>query len=126
MTRQSATPVPFMMAYTNPNADVDVSAQMRDAGLIEPGLTWLWHLQLKEGVRWESVQVMDVGANFGWYTLLSAAMGCEVVAWEPVPYFAAFLKYGLLRNNLVNRVHVSAGSTLCFWWAIATSRTLLE
>ncbi len=25
--------------------------------------------------------VVDVGANFGYYTLLAASMGCRVVAW---------------------------------------------
>ena len=44
------------------------------------------------------------GANFGWFTLLSAAAGCHVLAWEPVPYFAAFLKYGLLRSGLTQQV----------------------
>lgn len=44
--------------------------------------------------------------QFGYYTLLAASMGCRVVAWEPVPFFAAYLKYGLLRNNLTHRVEV--------------------
>jgi len=34
-------------------------------------------------------------------------MGCRVVAWEPVPYFAAYFKYGLLRNNATHAVQVS-------------------
>lgn len=35
-------------------------------------------------------------------------MGCRVVAWEPVPFFAAYFKYGLLRNNLTHLVEVRA------------------
>ena len=35
--------------------------------------------------------------QFGYYSLLAASMGCRVVAWEPVPYFAAYFKYALLR-----------------------------
>lgn len=34
------------------------------------------------------------------------SMWCRVIAWEPVPLFAAFLQYGLLRNNLTDRVQV--------------------
>lgn len=30
----------------------------------------------------------------------------RVIAWEPVPYFASFLRYGLLRNNFTDRVQV--------------------
>lgn len=44
--------------------------------------------------------------QFGYYSLLAASMGCRVVAWEPVPFFAAFFKYGLLRNNLTHLVQV--------------------
>lgn len=42
----------------------------------------------------------------GYYSLLAASMGCRVVAWEPVPFFAAYLKFGLLRNNLTHLVEV--------------------
>ena len=31
--------------------------------------------------------VVDVGGNFGWYTLFSLALGCEVIVFEPVPLF---------------------------------------
>lgn len=50
--------------------------------------------------------VVDVGANFGWYSLLAASMGCRVVAWEPVPHFAAFFKFSLLLNNMTRAVQV--------------------
>ena len=46
--------------------------------------------------------------QFGYYSLLAASMGCRVVAWEPVPFFAAYFKYGLLRNNLTHLVEVRA------------------
>jgi hypothetical protein len=36
----------------------------------------------------------------------------RVIAWEPVPYFAAFFKYALLRNNLTHLVEVSTCSTI--------------
>jgi hypothetical protein len=31
-------------------------------------------------------------------------VGCRVIAWEPVPHFAAFFKYGMLRNNLTGAI----------------------
>ena len=105
--RSTATPVPFWMPYTDPSLDVDVSGQMAEQGLIEPGLTWVWHKLLKKGcgaINGERGLVLDIGANFGYYTFMSAAMGCRVVAWEPVPKFSAFLRYGLLRNLFVNSV----------------------
>ena len=45
--------------------------------------------------------------QFGYYSLMAASMGCRVIAWEPVPYFAAFFKYALLRNNLTHAVQAS-------------------
>lgn len=52
--------------------------------------------------------------QFGYYTVLSAAMGCRVVAWEPVPLFSAFLRYALLRNGLTHAVQVRLpGCSLC-------------
>lgn len=44
--------------------------------------------------------------QFGYYSLLAASMGCRVVAWEPVPHFAAYFKYALLRNNMTRAVEV--------------------
>lgn len=107
--RSTATPVPFWMPYTDPSLDVDVSGQMAEVGLIEPGLTWVWHKLLKKGcggLHGARGLVLDIGANFGYYSLMSAAMGCRVVAWEPVPKFSAFLRYGLLRNLFVNSVEL--------------------
>ena len=37
----------------------------------------------------------------------------RVIAWEPVPYFAAYLRYGVLRNNLTDRVEVRLAWLLC-------------
>ena len=37
-------------------------------------------------------------------------MGCRSIAWEPVPYFAAYLKYALLRNNMTHTVQVGGAA----------------
>lgn len=50
----------------------------------------------------------DVGANFGWFSVFAATLGCRVVAWEPVPRFRAFLEYSLARNGVTDRVEVRA------------------
>lgn len=33
-------------------------------------------------------------------------MGCNVVAWEPVPNYAAFFKYALIRNHFLSKVQL--------------------
>jgi FkbM family methyltransferase len=50
--------------------------------------------------------VLDVGANFGYYSLMAASMGCNVVAWEPVPNYASFFKYALIRNHFLSKVQL--------------------
>ena len=57
--------------------------------------------------------VLDVGANFGYYSLFAAALGCRVVAWEPVPRFRGFFEAALLLNpGLARRVEVR-GAAAC-------------
>jgi FkbM family methyltransferase len=60
----------------------------------------------------ESV-VYDVGANVGYYTLISAARAAHVYAFEPVPMIADLLERHLalnhVRNCIVSREAVGAG-----------------
>jgi FkbM family methyltransferase len=37
---------------------------------------------------------------------MAASMGCNVVAWEPVPNYAAFFKYALIRNHFLSKVQL--------------------
>jgi hypothetical protein len=112
LTRRTAHPTGFFAAFTSPALDIDASSQLGGAGaLLEPGFTWVWHHALSEGCPQpggggEAPLVLDVGANFGYYSLLAAALGCRVLAWEPVPHFAAFFKYALLRNNFTRAVEL--------------------
>lgn len=78
---KNTTSVPsFQMAYTDYVKDVDVSAQMEHNGVVEIGLTQMWFLALKDhciqpdGKR---ALVLDVGANFGWYSIYAAKLGCR-------------------------------------------------
>ena len=78
---KETTSVPsFQMAYTDYQKDVDVSAQMEHSGVVEVGLTQMWYLALKDhciqpdGTR---ALVLDVGGNFGWYSIYAAKLGCR-------------------------------------------------
>ena len=39
-----------------------------------------------------------MGGNFGWYTLYSLALGCEVSVFEPVPAYQEVLNLGVSLN----------------------------
>lgn len=70
----------FQMAYTDWVKDVDVSAQMEYGGMVEVGLTQMWYLALKDHCVQPDGQralVLDVGANFGWYSIYAAKLGCR-------------------------------------------------
>ncbi len=82
-------------------------------GLLVPAVwrahqVWYWQLKGRclrpDGSR---ALVVDVGANFGWYSLFAAAMGCRVVAWEPVPHFRDFFRYGIALNNFSHLIQAS-------------------
>ena len=78
---KNTTSVPsFLMAYTDPTKDVDVSGQMEYGGVVEVGLTMMWYKALKD----KCIQrgkgrglVLDVGGNFGWYSIYAASLGCR-------------------------------------------------
>ncbi|KXZ44774.1 hypothetical protein GPECTOR_62g889 [Gonium pectorale] len=117
--RLAMEPYP-VMAYTDPKADLDVSDQVERVGCMEIGIVQIFKEVLgarcapyKRGASgaaaagggYSSVSrsaplVVDVGANFGYFTLLAASMGCRVIAVEPVPRFLAFLHWSLAANGL--------------------------
>jgi len=101
---QYLTP-PFIMLYTDPTADVDVSHSMHEHRVVEPLYQAYWS-RLTEACCAKGGLVLDGGANFGYYALLAAKHGCRVVAWEPVPAFRAFLRAAAALNNLSHMLHV--------------------
>eukprot|EP00884_Botryococcus_braunii_P021699 jgi/Botrbrau1/8212/Bobra.0392s0010.2 len=109
-TRRSTTQPSFLMPYTNWKHDVDVSEQMEHTGAVEQGLTQVWYTQLKDLCKSTPGKppglVVDVGGNFGWYSLFSAAAGCRVVSWEPVPHFRLFFMYGVMLNHFDGKVQI--------------------
>ena len=69
----------------------------------------VWYYRLKRAcIRADGSRglVVDVGGNFGWYSLFAAAMGCRVIAWEPVPHFRDFFKYGVAVNGFGHLIQV--------------------
>ena len=49
--------------------------------------------------------MLDVGANFGWYTLFSLALGCRTVSFEPVPMWRDVLRLGIALNGYGARLY---------------------
>lgn len=78
---KNTTSVPsFQMAYTDYAKDVDVSAQVEYNGVVEIGLTQMVFLALKDHCiqpNGKRALVLDVGANFGWYSIYAAMLGCR-------------------------------------------------
>lgn len=99
------TQPPFIMAYTDPAKDFGVSRGMHTGRAIEPDFNLYWH-RLADSCCAAGGLVVDVGSNFGYYALLTAMLGCRVVAWEPVAAFRAFLEIGAQLNNVSHKIHV--------------------
>ena len=96
----------FLMPFTDPSHDIDVSRSMASSlRAVEPLYNLYWH-RLCADCCAKGGLMLDVGANFGYYSLLAARMGCRVVAWEPVPVFRAFVETAAALNNLTHRIHL--------------------
>ncbi|KAI8471235.1 MAG: hypothetical protein J3K34DRAFT_458460 [Monoraphidium minutum] len=105
--RKSSLVPRFWFAYTNPQHDVDVSGHMAGGGVVELGISHIfYHILHKPCTVEGSGLLVDVGGNFGWFSVFAATLGCNVVAFEPVPQFRAFFEYNLARNNLEDRVQI--------------------
>eukprot|EP01063_Lacrimia_lanifica_P041948 TRINITY_DN9906_c0_g1_i1.p1 TRINITY_DN9906_c0_g1~~TRINITY_DN9906_c0_g1_i1.p1 ORF type:complete len:354 (+),score=136.14 TRINITY_DN9906_c0_g1_i1:60-1121(+) len=95
-------------AYTFPVRDED-HKQAADMGVVEPYPSY--HLvRMLSGCCARGGHFVDVGGHFGWYASLASALGCDVDAFEPVPWYAAVLDYNLANNGFTNRrsVHKDA------------------
>ena len=105
--KKSVYPPEIEFAYTDPLKDFDVSAYMENNGVVEKPMTWIFYQIFKKGcIRPDGSRSLfvDVGANFGWYSLIAAKMGCKVIAFEPVPHFGAFFEYSMHLNGLSDRI----------------------
>ena len=96
----------FIQPYTDPKADVDVSERMENKRIVEDSVVHIWRASTKKCCASGRGVVIDVGANFGMFTAYSAMLGCEVIAFEPVPLFRAFVRYNLQANGISHKVHL--------------------
>lgn len=76
----------------------DDMRRMANQLVVEPTLTRAWGEVTHECCRQAKRTVIDVGGNYGWYTLYSLALGCTVTVFEPVPAFLELLRIGLILN----------------------------
>jgi len=85
----------FTFAY---NPYDDDMKRMRRTLILEPTLTHAWFKATHQCCNSSDGLVVDVGGNFGWYTLYSLALGCKVVVFEPVPAYQEVMRLGLALN----------------------------
>ncbi|KAG2454619.1 hypothetical protein HYH02_000460 [Chlamydomonas schloesseri] len=101
----------FTFAYTDPKADYDVSYHMDVSGGVEAGITAIAYKILSGRCKkadGSQALFVDVGANFGWFAILAARLGCKVIAFEPVPMFRSFFEYSVHLNDLTSLIDVRA------------------
>jgi FkbM family methyltransferase len=86
--------------------------------LIANGVWEAFETQLIMTVLSPGDLVVDCGANIGWYSVVAAALGARVAAFEPMPANAALLRHNCLVNAVADRVTIfecalgaSAGTT---------------
>ena len=99
---ETNTDPPFIFAY-NP-LDMDM-ARMAKKWVLEPAITLAWNDAARSccGRTDGPYDVVDVGANFGWFSLFSAALGCRVLAFETVPEWNEAFALGLALNRGFSR-----------------------
>jgi len=94
----------FVFAYNPFDNDMD---RMARKGVLEPAMTLAWHATTHACCRDARGIVVDVGGNFGWYTLYSIALGCRVLVLEPVSAWLEILTLGLSLNpGFADRVRI--------------------
>lgn len=86
---------------------VDIASHILLDGDWEPNITRYVQTHLAAGINF-----VDVGANFGWYTLLAAMRECHVIAFEANPLVAALLRDSVAVNGFGGRTTVHETAVL--------------
>jgi len=100
------SPVPAFLIFTHDpiRQDVFISGSVHRA--TEPWDPYIWNLFVniltKTGPNTDLI--VDVGANLGYFTLLAASMGRNVIAFEPMGRNMAKLQASVVRNGFQDRV----------------------
>ena len=123
---ETRTDPSFYFAYNPVDTDMD---KTRTSHLLEPLLTRALHESASRCCARPGGLVVDVGGNFGWYTLYSLALGCHVVTVEPVAEFRQVMQHGLALNRgfakrvaLLNNVVFSTKGNFTVLAAVGAAR----
>jgi len=93
----------YHMCIWPPDKDKFISAAILQGAVWEFELIYLAQRVL---MKYDKGIFLDVGANIGQYTLLAAAMGFKVFAFEPVPNHVEMIRRSLYLNGWPDRVHL--------------------
>ena len=77
-----------------PDKSDDILIRLLSSGKYEPSITKFVRSQLRLGFNF-----VDVGASFGYYTILGAKAGCNVFSFEPNPFVYRYLRENVLLNH---------------------------
>ncbi len=80
-----------------PAEEWGVAMFLQQGGGYEEGSQKLFESILRPGMT-----VLDLGANFGFYTLRALRKGCRVVSYEPTPQTCALLRQNINANGFAN------------------------
>ena len=89
--------------------------QVFDQSVLEPYVSYNLARDIQACCQSGNGYAVDVGGNFGWYSLLLASLGCQVDTFEPVPWFYSLLNFTKTELNTrpVNeRITLHAGKVL--------------
>jgi hypothetical protein len=100
--KSDLSPEPYQMYVHSKEESRWVSKFIAEKGVWHPGPSyWLKDLlAMYPGQAFQKPVVVDVGANIGWFTLLSAANGAQVFAFEPMNYNFELLKASMHLNPI--------------------------
>lgn len=96
--RGVARPLTFSL---HPGNDKHISSSIAGDGTWEPFETEVVRRLLTAPHR-DRPLFVDCGANLGWYTVVAAALGADVVACEPLPANAALLRRNVADNRMAD------------------------
>lgn len=98
--KSSMNPV-FVICTYDSKEDIYVSRAIQTAGIWEPKMTELFRNILKSI---KNATVIDVGANIGYFSLMAASLGQNVIAIEPVEDNIQKLVQGVLVNEFQDNI----------------------
>ncbi|XP_050394343.1 uncharacterized protein LOC126812128 isoform X2 [Patella vulgata] len=99
----SKTAPRFPVCVYEPEADQYISGALLSGGVWEPYLTKVFQIAL---TKHPNAVVIDIGANIGYFSLLAAKMGHNVIAVEPVAENVRRFHKGVQLNNFQDSVNL--------------------